>query len=167
MRRWWDSIPVMGVLVGTEAGLVDLDGGRHSDGAAVVHAARTDDTWLWVDEAGTVRRGDETIAQAPPDVRLTCVQAGVTSTWVGADRARLFRVGDGVMDEDDHFERAPGRSRWHTPWGGPPDVRSMSLGADGVLYVNVHVGGIVRYDNTGPVATIDIEADIHQVAAHP
>jgi hypothetical protein len=43
----------------------------------------------------------------------------------------------------------------------------MTFDADHTLYVNVHVGGILRYDNTGLVPTVDISADVHEVAAHP
>jgi hypothetical protein len=34
------------------------------------------------------------------------------------------------------------------------------------LFINVHVGGILRYDNTGLAPTIDQDADVHQVIAH-
>ena len=42
-----------------------------------------------------------------------------------------------------------------------------SLDDDDTLYINVHVGGILRYDSAGVVPTLDIDADVHQVAAHP
>ena len=42
------------------------------------------------------------------------------------------------------FERMEGREAWHTPWGGPPDVRSITEDFDAV-YANVHVG--VLLDN--------------------
>src|SRR5215467_14083694 len=38
------------------------------------------------------------------------------------------------------FDDVKGRDDWFTPWGGPPDTRSMSEWDDDV-YVNVHVGG--------------------------
>src|SRR6185503_2199998 len=62
------------------------------------------------------------------------------------------------------FDDVEGRDDWFTPWGGPPDTRSMSEWDDDV-YVNVHVGGIVRTDDGGEtwMPTIDIEADVHQV----
>ena len=67
------------------------------------------------------------------------------------------------------FAEAPGRETWYTPWGGPPDVRSLARGPEGSLFVNVHVGGVLRW---GPGAggwrpTLDIDADVHQVVAHP
>ena len=55
-----------------------------------------------------------------------------------------------------------GRDRWYTPWGGPPDTRSMTS-ADGKVYANVHVGGVVRSADAGrtwqPTA-LDIDADV-------
>ena len=67
------------------------------------------------------------------------------------------------------FERAPGRGDWFTPWGGPPAVRTIAAGAEGELYVNVHVGGILRSDDEGASwrPTIDIRSDVHQVLAVP
>ena len=61
--------------------------------------------------------------------------------------------------------RAEGRGDWHTPWGGPPDTRSISEW-DRDVYVNVHVGGILRTDDGGAswTPTIDIDADVHRVA---
>jgi hypothetical protein len=103
----------------------------------------------------------------PPGATPQCVQPTLDTTWVGADRARLFALEDLQLSEDEFFADAPDRERWHTPWGGPPDVRSMTLDADHTLYINVHVGGILRYDDTGVVPTLDISADVHQVAAHP
>lgn len=67
------------------------------------------------------------------------------------------------------FEKAPGRESWYTPWGGPPDVRSMSSDPTGPVYVNVHVGRVVsssdRQGDWGP--TIDIDADVHEVLFDP
>src|SRR5207247_7541735 len=64
------------------------------------------------------------------------------------------------------YRRAPGRNDWTTPWGGPPDTRSLA--ADGnALYANVHVGGILRSTDAGTnwAPTIDVDADVHQVVA--
>jgi hypothetical protein len=69
---------------------------------------------------------------------------------------------------DETFENAPGRDRWYTPWGGPPDVRSLAADAEGTVYANVHVGGVLRRGADGGwQETMDIDADAHQVMAHP
>lgn len=84
---------------------------------------------------------------------------------IGTSSARLFSVVGGHASPLDGFDRAEGRSDWYTPWGGPPDTRSISeWGPD--VYVNVHVGGILRTDDAGATwaPTIDIDADVHRVA---
>ena len=84
---------------------------------------------------------------------------------VGTSKAHLARVGsDGQLGLVGSFEDAPGRDSWHTPWGGPPDTRSITEDATAV-FVNVHVGGVLRSRDEGATwePTIDIEADIHRV----
>jgi hypothetical protein len=45
----------------------------------------------------------------------------------------------------------------------------MAGDVDGTVYLNVHVGGILRYRDDDPVwrDTMDIDADVHEVIAHP
>jgi len=97
--------------------------------------------------------------------RATCI-AVTDEVVVGSSEARLFRVVDGGgLEPIAAFDQAEGRSSWYTPWGGPPDTRSISeWGKD--VYVNVHVGGILRTDDRGETwtPTIDIDSDVHQVA---
>ncbi len=84
---------------------------------------------------------------------------------VGTSAAHLARVGvDGHLEVVGSFEDAPGRDSWHTPWGGPPDTRTITEDATAV-FVNVHVGGILRSRDQGASwePTIDIDADIHRV----
>ena len=66
----------------------------------------------------------------------------------------MFRLAGGALEPVDAFDHASGRETWHTPWGGPPDTRSMANWED-ELYVNVHVGGILRSDDEGDVDTDD------------
>src|SRR5205085_4798127 len=67
------------------------------------------------------------------------------------------------------FDEVEGRDAWHQPHGGPPAVRTSVADNEGRLYVNVHVGGIVRSDDDGRSwqPTIDIDNDVHQVATVP
>jgi hypothetical protein len=67
------------------------------------------------------------------------------------------------------FDRVSTRDDWYTPWGGPADVRSMSVGPDDACYANVHVGGILRSDDGSKwqATPLDIDSDVHQVLAHP
>jgi hypothetical protein len=153
-------------LVGTVSGVFDFEGHRVSDTGHVRHVARRPDEWWAVGDRGVWHSG-ELVTPAPPGVIFNCVRPTGDTVWIGADRARLFRLEGGELLEDRAFTDAPGREDWYTPWGGPPDVRSMSIDRNGDLYVNVHVGGIVRYGGDGPVPTLDIDADVHQVTAHP
>jgi hypothetical protein len=94
----------------------------------------------------------------------TCLAFMKDDVLVGSSEARLFRVvGEGI-EPIAAFDRVEGRSRWYTPWGGPPDTRSISEWHEAV-YVNVHVGGILRTEDGGETwtPTIDIDADVHQV----
>jgi hypothetical protein len=67
------------------------------------------------------------------------------------------------------FEAVPGRDEWHAVGSRKPYVRSLTATTDGVLLANVHVGGIPRSTDGGTTwhPTIDVDADVHQVRAHP
>jgi photosystem II stability/assembly factor-like uncharacterized protein len=97
----------------------------------------------------------------------TCLVADAGSVLVGTAEAHLVRVGEGVVDPVVGFDEAPDRARWYTPWGGPPDTRSLAVAPDGAVYVNVHVGGILRSTDGGDTwePTIDVDTDVHQVIA--
>jgi hypothetical protein len=94
----------------------------------------------------------------------TCI-AVTDGPLVGTSEARLFRVVESSLEPVEAFDAIEERDRWYTPWGGPPDTRSMSEWGEAV-YVNVHVGGILRTLDGGRSwsPTIDIDADVHQVA---
>ena len=94
----------------------------------------------------------------------------------GADARRAARwnrarppsaAKDGALVPVPSFDEAEGRETWYTPWGAPADVRSISAGTDGTIYVNVHVGGVLRSTDGGGAwrPTLDIEEDVHQVLA--
>ncbi|HLT97080.1 MAG TPA: hypothetical protein VK070_09875 [Acidimicrobiia bacterium] len=154
----------MELLVGTAGGVFD-ETGRPLSSSPVVHLARRDDAWWAVGPEGLIRNGRP--VTDTPNVTLNCVLPTEHTVWVGGSNARLFRLEAEELREETTFLGAPGRDKWHTPWGGPPDIRSMSEASDGVVYVNVHVGGILRFDDSGFVPTVDIESDVHQVVAHP
>lgn len=158
----------MAPLVGTTTGAYSIGDAAEEmlGGTRVNHIARDDSGWWAVDGKGRVHHNGDVVARLPEGAAALCIQPTPETVWIGGDRARLFALEEDVVTEDEFFGSAPGRDTWHTPWGGPPDVRSMTLDADHTLYVNVHVGGILRYDNTGIVPTLDISADVHQVQAH-
>jgi hypothetical protein len=161
------------ILVGTDDGIHRVGGGQASwlPGRAVTALARgqgalwalADGRELWrepLDGGGVVASSDE--------LRLNCLEAGGGAVLAGTSEAHLVRLDGGELRRIDEFDRAEGRAGWYTPWGGPPDVRSTARGADGTLWVNVHVGGILRAEAGGSFSpTIDVDADVHQVATDP
>jgi hypothetical protein len=104
------------------------------------------------------------IASASP-WRALCVLPSARGTYVGTAEAHLLRLADDRLVRVDAFDAVPGRDAWFTPWGGPPDTRSLAAGGNGDIYVNVHVGGVVRSRDAGRTwePTLDIDSDVHQV----
>jgi photosystem II stability/assembly factor-like uncharacterized protein len=104
-----------------------------------------------------------------PKWKATCVAPTPAGLLVGTARAHLLRLVKGRFVPVSSFEAAQGRDAWYTPWGAPADVRSISASADGTVYVNVHVGGVLRSTDGGSDwrPTLDIEEDVHQVVAPP
>ncbi|MFQ5967006.1 MAG: WD40/YVTN/BNR-like repeat-containing protein [Acidimicrobiia bacterium] len=111
--------------------------------------ARTEDGWV-------------TEAQIDAPWRANCVAAAPARVVVGTSEAHLVELTDRHLELVSSFEDAPSRRDWYTPWGGPPDVRSLAFAGDR-LYVNVHVGGILASDEKGWSPTIDYHADVHHV----
>lgn len=162
------------LLIGTAHGVASLDEGMPLEPPVDVRdISRGSTGWWLVDADGGVWShpdGDEgALVARHTDHDLHCVGEiePAADVLVGASRATLLTVAGDRLIVDETFEAAEGRADWHTPWGGLPDVRSMSAGPDGLLYVNVHVGGILRRDDGGWRPTLDIDADVHQVVAHP
>ncbi len=163
------------VLIGTDDGLHTLgaDLPRQAMGRRIDAAVRSPDgVWAVADGEWIWRRpdaGEAGVVAKLGEGRANCVLAGDDQVWVGASEANLYRLTDGEPQRVESFDEVPGRDRWYTPWGGPPDVRSMAAGPDGTIFVNVHVGGVVRSTDGGATwaDTMDIDADVHQVVAHP
>jgi hypothetical protein len=97
-------------------------------------------------------------------LRGNCVADTRAGVIVGTSEAHLYRIAGKGLERIGSFDRAPGRKAWFTPWGGPPDTRSITEDEDRV-YVNVHVGGVLRSSDHGDSwqPTIDIGTDIHRV----
>lgn len=164
------------IVLATTDGMLSLgvDGvprAAHHGGRSVTALARSRTEVLVVLDASDVWRsarpeaGPEWVHLSDlPDHRATCITAVGDEVFVGAAEARLFRLADGSLDPVAAFDRAPGRGAWYTPWGGPPDTRSIANWDDDI-YVNVHVGGILRTEDGGEswTPTIEIDADVHHV----
>jgi hypothetical protein len=159
------------ILVATRDGLHSFDEhGRpsevqHGRPVTTVAPARSE---LWAVVEGSEiwhARGQEWRHVADLNgLRATCIASIDGDVFVGSSEARLFRIVGEQLQAVSGFDRAEGRSSWYTPWGGPPDTRSIASWDDDV-YVNVHVGGILRSSDRGEnwTPTIDVDADVHQV----
>ncbi len=157
------------ILVATRNGLLALDGGVPAFAGRHVTALAPyrDELWAIVDrsEIWHGAGGDDWDHVADLEgVWATCIAATDDDVFVGSSEARLFRVVERAAEPVDGFDRADGRAGWYTPWGGPPDTRSISEWDESV-YVNVHVGGILRTVDRGATwqPTIDVDADVHRV----
>jgi len=109
--------------------------------------------------------------RAKSDLVLNCILwTGDDQLLAGAEQARLAWVCDDAVEFIESFDNVPERPEWNTPWGGPPDVRSLALAADGTIYADIHVGWIVRSRDGGRTwssCRSGLNKDVHMVAAHP
>jgi hypothetical protein len=156
------------VLAGTTEGLFRLTDG------AVVPLSSTEtkaiaEEWVIAD-AGEVVSLDTGITATTAPLSAQCVATLGTSALVGTEQAHLFGLDhDGNVRPVESFDRIPTRDEWYTPWGDPPDTRSLTVTADGVPLVNVHVGGVWRGDGDGDEWTevVPVDNDTHHVLAAP
>jgi hypothetical protein len=166
------------LLVGTEGGLwQDRDGTLEAVEAFAgreVTALARDGALTWALIEGKMIWGREADSHWQEQATVegpaaTCLAPTAGGLLVGTEQARLLRFTDGTLSRIESFERVEGRKQWYTPWGDPAAVRSISLAADGTIHVNVHVGGVARSRDGGAswTPTVDVEADVHQVLAHP
>jgi hypothetical protein len=160
------------LMVGTDDGLYELTDAaprRLRDGKVTHLAAGSTGAWMIAND-----RIEPLTEPSPEDLALPdglkprCLLATPEALFIGTSEAHLYRSESGEVSLVEGFDRAEGRERWHTPWGGPPDTRSMARDAGGSMYANVHVGGVLRSaDGQDWQPTMDIEADVHEVGAHP
>ncbi len=163
------------ILVGTADGIHEfrLDGTAgavthgHRDVTALARSGT--DSWAIVDRSEiwrTTEEGWSHVATLDRDRANCLADTDIAGVLVGTSEARLYRVEKDSVESISAFDQVEGRSDWYTPWGGPPDSRSISEDDDAV-FVNVHVGGIVRSTDGGASwqPTIDIDSDVHKVWA--
>jgi hypothetical protein len=166
--KYYPRAMISRLLIGTEAGLhqlesdvVDLAGHRIT--ALAENWAISDGRRLWrLEEGGPVE-----VAQLDTGPAATCLLPIGDAVLVGVAEGHLVRVERGAAQVVGAFETVDGRSAWHTPWRGPADVRSLATGDD-IVYVNVHVGGILASLDGGATwspTALDIDTDVHQVLA--
>ena len=166
------------ILVATDEGLHVADGAGASrvddlSGRAVGALTAADACWYAIVEGRELWRSADSrrwsMTAKLPRKAATCLAVTPAGLLVGSARAHLLRLEGDQLVRLPSFDEVEGRKEWYTPWGAPADVRSISAGAGGSLYVNVHVGGVLR--STDAAASwrpmLDIEHDVHQVVAPP
>jgi hypothetical protein len=159
------------LLIGTVGGLRTPAGEILVDVDVTSLAAATDGWWLLAGgrDLFRIRDGSQEQVASIDGPEGRCVIGDGEGALVGTAEGHLLRVaGDGLVSVES-FDSAEGRDAWYTPWGGPPDTRSLARDAAGTLLANVHVGGILRSSDAGATwtPTLDIDDDVHQVLAHP
>lgn len=165
------------ILVGTEGGLREIGlSERPAREAFVGHtvtalARDATQTWALIDGREVwAEDGEHWQKRASVEgPAATCLAPASGGLLLGTEAAHLLRLRGDRLEPVEPFEGVEGRDTWHTPWGDPADVRSLAVDAEGAVYVNVHVGGVVRSRDAGRTwtPTLDIEADVHQVIVHP
>lgn len=119
---------------------------------------------VWTHSAGTWKK------EASSDVELYSVLRTPQGILLGTEDARLAIVRSGSLQFLTSFDDVPDRRFWDTPYGAPPELRSLAVDVDGTIYADVHVGWIVRSrDAGGSWKTLrdGLDRDVHMVAAHP
>ncbi len=164
------------ILVGTDDGIDTFDltgpppGEDQHAGREVSALARAGaDYWAILDDREIWRTTDEGWSHVATldSHRANCLaDTDIAGVLLGTSEARLYRVEKNATEPVSAFDQVEGRSGWYTPWGGPPDTRSISEDDDAV-FVNVHVGGILRSRDGGATwePTIDVDSDVHKVWA--
>src|SRR5438552_11089413 len=122
------------ILVGTRDGLYDFDfpsGQRtvaHAGHAITDVAAEGVQPWAILDGSEIWRRaGDDRWSHLATLDGLSgnCIASTGAGILVGTAEARLFRVAGAALEAVSPFDEVGERSEWFTPWGGPPDTRSI------------------------------------------
>ena len=164
-------MPIPRLLVGTAEGLHELapEPRAHLEGHEITGLARARSGWWAITGGRTLWRASRGAAWSPVAAvdgpAATCLASTGTGVLVGTADAGLLRLDGRRLRAVEAFEHAEGRARWYTPWGDPPDTRSVAEDAAGTIYVNVHVGGVLRSADGGRswAPTLDVETDVHQV----
>ena len=129
------------ILVGTEDGIHTVGGepapvGLRGREVAALSPSGDDDGMVWalVDGRELWRgqaAGEGQAVASSPGPPLRCLAAAGGTVLAGTAEAHLLRLEAGELRRLEPFDQVEGRDGWYTPWGGPPDVRSVAVGADG------------------------------------
>jgi hypothetical protein len=154
------------IFTGTADGLyeISLDGNITQHALAGTEVGAVSGDWAIVDGVVRSLSGHRTL-ELPEGLVPRCLLGAAGDTCiVGTSSARLFETDASSIRPVESFDDIPQRKDWSTPWGGPPDTRSLALGPKGIL-VNVHVGGVWRSEGSGWFEVVPASRDAHQVVA--
>jgi hypothetical protein len=157
----------MQIRVGTKDGLGCLGDHGGIEWLLKGEVSAIEDGWAIVDGKEVVAIDDPRTALSVPS-RALCLAVGPSGLLIGTSEAHLLEVVTGSFSVSpvESFDRIPTRDQWYTPWGGPPDTRSITVMPDGTPLVNVHVGGVWRGEEAGRWReVVDVENDTHQILA--
>lgn len=167
--EWLDAPRASAIVAGCELRAAALDQGRLACG-------RGPDRWAIRTAVRTHIESMLILREDPPELllgtepphlfRVLAAPQGGREADGRAESAAQFVSADRV----ESFDRLPSRPRWHTPWGGPPAVRSLAASGDGWVYADIHVGSIMRSGDGGRLwrsVEPGLNEDVHQVATSP
>jgi hypothetical protein len=159
------------IFVGTQEGLFRVQDGkpeRLAEGRFTA-LAREGAQWWAVLEGHELQRSSDgvrwSLAGKLEGLRLKTLLPTAAGVLVGTSGAHLSVFQEGSFSPLSAFDTAPGREGWYNPASSRPDVRSLSQSPSGALFVNDHVGGILRSEDAGRTwaPTLVVDADVHQV----
>lgn len=162
----------MSICVGTSAGLFNFNGiFNHQLKAQEIRCIQEDPEgsyWAISDRRSIIKKTPDTGWEKVEDIpegEALCLLPLKDQLLVGTSQPSLFSLKEKKFNKITGFEKVPGRENWSNPAGDNPHVRSFAAGNDGEIFINIHVGGILK--TTGSFKefspTIDVDADAHQV----
>ena len=167
-----DGVSDMTVVIGTPSGVrvTGRSDGAGLEGRNVTALAAGAGSWWAITDSKVVWRGGldvswECVGELD-GLSGECLLPVDGQLFVGTSEARLLKLNGDRLEAVAGFDTVEGRDSWYTPWGGPADSRSMTVDGAQNLYVNVHVGGVVKSTDRGESwqpTGLDIHADAHQV----
>ena len=98
------------------------------------------------------------------------IHPATSDVYIGTEPPRLYRLQNGDSHLVTDLTSLEGAEHWYTPYGAPPAVRSIAPAGKVGLYLNIHVGGVLRTLDKGRTWTATnngLDLDVHQVYSSP
>jgi hypothetical protein len=91
---------------------------------------------------------------------------GTSEVYIGTEPPRLYRLQGENAHLVSDLTTLEGAEHWYTPYGAPPAVRSIAPAGKAGLYLNIHVGGVLRTLDGGMTwvaINSGLDLDVHQI----